>query len=115
MKLLLDEHIDPAIARGLRRLIPDINLLSVQEADLRGLDDASILYYASREQRVVVSMDRRTMSHEAIQRIEASEPMPGLILIRPRTSLGDIIRALELVVICADETDMENAIVYLPL
>jgi predicted nuclease of predicted toxin-antitoxin system len=115
MKLLMDEHIDPGITRGLRRALPELDIQTVQEADLQGQEDDVLLAYAAREGRVMVSRDRRTMGHEASQRINRSEGMPGLILIRPQVSLGDIIRALELVVVCSDESEMDNSILYIPL
>jgi Domain of unknown function (DUF5615) len=115
MKFLMDEHIDPGITRGLRRALPELDVQTVQEAKLQGQDDDVLLAYAAREGRVMVSRDRRTMGHEATQRINRSEVMPGLILVRPQVSLGDIIRALELVVVCSDEAEMEGAILYIPL
>lgn len=111
----MDEHIDPGITRGLRRSLPELDIQTVQEANLLGQSDDVLLAHAARENRVMVSRDRRTMGHEALQRINGGEPMPGLLLIRPQTGLGDIIRALELVVVCSDEAELEGAILYIPL
>jgi predicted nuclease of predicted toxin-antitoxin system len=111
----MDEHIDPGIIRGLKRIFPTLDIQTVQQVNLQSQPDHLILSYAANENRIMVSRDRSTMSHEAIQRINSNQIMPGLILIRPRVSLGDVIESLELLVVCSDTEEMQNQILYIPI
>jgi hypothetical protein len=47
LRLLLDENFHHDILRGLRRQLPEADLLTVQEAGLRGLSDPELLTWAS--------------------------------------------------------------------
>ncbi len=49
-QLLLDENLDPALAEGLRALGWKVE--TVEEVRLRGRDDADVLAYAHRENRI---------------------------------------------------------------
>jgi predicted nuclease of predicted toxin-antitoxin system len=54
-RLLLDENLDPALAEGLRAL--GWKLETVEEVGLRGRDDADVLGYAHRENRILITND----------------------------------------------------------
>ena len=41
--------------------------------------------------------------------------MTGVLLIRPGSGHGEAIRALQLVIECAEPDELENAILYIPL
>jgi predicted nuclease of predicted toxin-antitoxin system len=114
MKLLLDENLEAAILRGLLRLSPDLDVVRVVDVGLAGAPDQAVLAWAAEQGRVVVSRDRATMSLEAARRIEAGEPMPGLLLIRRGASVGEVLRALELILACAQEGELEGVIEYIP-
>lgn len=115
MKLLMDEHIDPAITKGLRRIHPELDVVTVQEAGLRTKLDDVLLAWAAQEGRVMVSRDLSTMEFEASQRIRKGDKMTGVLLIRPGAGHGEAIRALQLVIECAKPDELENAILYIPL
>jgi len=114
MKLLLDENLEAAILRGLLRLSPGLDVVRVVDVGLAGAPDQAVLAWAAEQGRVVVSRDRATMSLEAARRIEAGEPMPGLLLIRRGASVGEVLRALELILACAQEGELEGVIEYIP-
>lgn len=61
ISLLADEDFNARIVRGLRRLIPEISVLSVQEAKLAGTPDAEILDHAADDGRVLLTHDVNTM------------------------------------------------------
>jgi predicted nuclease of predicted toxin-antitoxin system len=113
MKLLLDENLEAAILRGLLRLSPGLDVVRVVDAGLASAPDQAVLAWAAEQGRVVVSRDRATMSLEAARRIEAGEPMPGLLLIRRGASVGEVLRALELILACAQEGELEGVIEYI--
>ena len=95
----LDEHLDNAIARALRRR--GISLQTTHEADLLGRSDREILAWCHARRRVVVTFDNDYL------RLHYSNIVHhGIIFIRPSTrSIGQIIDALVLVhgVMDADE------------
>ena len=55
VRYFFDQHIDPAVATGLRRL--EIDVLTAQDAGRCGFDDADQLAFATAEGRVVVTFD----------------------------------------------------------
>ncbi len=52
LRLLADENLDGNIVRGLRRKLPAVDLVRVQDVGLSGLADAEILAWAAAEHRV---------------------------------------------------------------
>jgi len=100
-RLLLDEHIHPAVAGALRRLCPGLDVVHVcdwHEGAFAGVDDPLILEQLHEEQRVLVSFDRRTILGWITRRIEAGLGFAGVILvdagtIRPN-DVGGSARAL---------------------
>lgn len=57
LKLLFDENLHHDILRGLRRRLPKADLLTVQEAGLRGTSDRDLLVWAAAQQRILLSHD----------------------------------------------------------
>jgi predicted nuclease of predicted toxin-antitoxin system len=58
IKLASDENFDADIVRGLLRRVPDLDIESVQDANLSGSSDPTILAWAARENRVLLTHDR---------------------------------------------------------
>ncbi len=56
-----DESRHGDIVRGLRRREPDIDLVLVEEAGLRGSVDPDVLGWAAAESRVLITQDENTM------------------------------------------------------
>ncbi|GGN01271.1 hypothetical protein GCM10007092_14120 [Thermus composti] len=115
MKLLLDENVETALLRGLLRRRPGTDVLRVVDVGLGGRSDAEVLAWAAERGRVVVSKDRATMGLEAIRRLEAGAPMPGLILVRRGAGLGQVLEDLLLILEAAQEGELEGRILYIPL
>lgn len=115
MKLLFDENVEAALPRGLLRRLPEADVVRAVEVGLQGKPDAEVLAWAAREGRVVVSRDRATMSLEASRRIEAGEPMPGLLLLRPGVGAGRILEELVLILKASQPGELEGHILYVPL
>lgn len=115
MKLLFDEDVEAALPRGLLRRLPHADVVRVVEVGLQGKPDAEVLAWAAREGRVVVSRDRATMSLEAKRRIEGGEPMPGLLLLRPRVGTGRLLEELALILEASRPGELEGQVLYVPL
>ena len=88
IKLYLDEHLDPAIAEGLRR--HGVDVLTVREAGRRSLPDEDQLDFAFAEGRVFVTRDADAARLNAKGRAHA-----GIIFVHSRKrSIGVIIRRI---------------------
>jgi predicted nuclease of predicted toxin-antitoxin system len=74
-RFLLDEDIDPSLAPTLRNL--GWNVRTVAEADLRGHPDESVLAYAKREDRVLLTHDDGYLD----DRCHPPHRNPGVIVI----------------------------------
>ena len=67
LRLAADENFNSDIVRGLVRRKPDVDIVRVQDVGLSGADDPTILEWAAREGRVVVTHDVSTMSKHAYE------------------------------------------------
>jgi hypothetical protein len=115
LRLVTDADVHGLVVRGLRKQHPTIDLVRVQEVGLRSADDPAILEWAALENRIVITQDHRTMIRSARARIRAGLPMPGLFVLRPRTSIGLAIDAILLVDHCSEQSEWENRVDFLPL
>jgi Domain of unknown function (DUF5615) len=81
IRFLVDEDFNNDILRGLRRRVPDIDAPRIQGLGLAGVSDETVLAYAASENRVVLTHDVSTLVASAYRRVEAAEPMPGVIAV----------------------------------
>lgn len=87
----LDEHMDPAIARGLRR--HGVDMTTTVEAELISQSDQNQLDYARSTARVIVSHDT-----DFLRLSEESTDHPGIVYChKTARSIGEIIRGLILI------------------
>ena len=77
MKFLADENFDNTIIRGLERRQVDIEIVRVQDISLSGKDDPTVLEWAAKEGRVLLTHDVATITRYAYDRIVAGQAMPG--------------------------------------
>ena len=81
IRLLTDENVDNNIMRGLARRLPQLDFVSVRDVGLAGSPDLVVLKWAAKEQRIVLTHDRKTMVPEANQLVAQGEPMAGVIFV----------------------------------
>lgn len=115
IRFLADEDLDGRIVRGLRRRMPELDVLRIQEAGLRTFHDRKILEYASQTDRVLISHDIRTMSVFAFERIAKGMPMTGVILIPQDLSIRQAIDELALIAECMASEEWNYRVGRLPL
>jgi predicted nuclease of predicted toxin-antitoxin system len=115
LRLAADENFNSRIVRGLRRGLPEIDLVSVQEAGLSGADDPSVLAWAAREGRLLLTHDAATMTRYAYERVRRGESMPGVVEIGFEASAGAVIEDLILLVTTSTPGEWEGQVIYLPL
>ena len=111
----VDENFDHHILRALLRRLPHLDALTVAAADLSGADDPTVLAWAAREARVLLTHDVQTMTRFAYERVERGEPMPGVIEVESRASIGEVVRDLLLVLECCVPEDLKDRVYFVPL
>lgn len=115
VRFLADENIDPDVVLGLQRRVDGVDIVRVQEVGLRTLDDPTILEWAAKEGRMLVSHDLRTIPGFAHDRIAARLPMPGVFLLRSTLPIADAIDELAIIAVASKADEWHNRVVYLPL
>jgi predicted nuclease of predicted toxin-antitoxin system len=103
----LDEHVAHAVAAGLRRL--GIDVTTSTDANLLGAADADQIAYAVAQGRVIFTED-----DDFLVLASAGTPHSGLAYCRQNTrSIGQIIRALQLIWELYEPDEMRNRVEFL--
>ncbi len=115
LKLAVDENFNGRILRGLRRALPDIDVVRVQDTQLAGAEDAEVLSWAAEERRILLTHDVSTMAGFAFERVQRGESMPGLVEVPVDLALGVAIADIVLVVTAGRAGEWEGRVLFLPL
>jgi len=101
LKLLLDEHISPDVASGLRRRRRSLVVHWMTEwegGDFLGRDDAACLLEAAKQRLTLVTYDRRTIPPLLKLWAEEQRPHGGVIFVDEKTispaDIGGLVQAL---------------------
>src|SRR5262249_23327115 len=94
LRFLADENFDSRITAGLLQREPTLDLVRVQDVGLSGADDPTILAWAAAEERLLLKHDRKTIPGFAVQRVQGSERMPGVVVVATSGSLQVAIDAI---------------------
>lgn len=116
LRLATDADVHGEIIRGLRRRVPDLDLVRVQDALPEGTADQDVLGWTATENRVLITNDRSTMIGLASQRVAAGERVPGLIVTTNEQSIGSAIDDILLLTEWMPEEEIQDrVVVFLPL
>lgn len=110
MKLYLDEHLSPLLARMLRER--GIDCLTAVEAGRLGQSDEDHLLYASSQGRVLLTFDCADFLVLATQWAERGQTHAGLILSRQETASA-LLRPLLRLIALRGKDDLRNHILWL--
>ncbi len=113
-RFLADEDLRHGIVLAARRRQPLMNILTVQEADLRASSDDVVLEFAASQGWLVLSHDVNTMRFAAERRMEVGVLMSGLFLIPQSRSTHAIAECLSTIWSASTLEEWQNRIVYLP-
>jgi len=101
VKLLLDEHISPAVADGLRRRNPSLTVVCMaawEQGEFLGRQDSLCLQQAAVQGLTLVTYDRRTIPSLLKVWAEEERKHGGVIFIDEKTispaDTGSLVRAL---------------------
>lgn len=107
MRFHLDEHVDPAIAAGLRR--HGIDVTTTVDAQLISAEDAEHVAFAMREGRVVFTNDA-----DFLRLHHRGAAHAGIVYCpRNRRTIGEVVDYLRLMYECMDEGEMIGRIDFL--
>lgn len=115
LRLLSDENFNGDIVRGLFLRQSNLDLLRVQDIGLREVDDLTILNWAARDGRILLTHDRATMPDFAYNRLVAGEPMAGMFVVNDRMPIRQAIDELLLLATCSNQEEWSGIVLYLPL
>lgn len=115
ISLVADEDLDNRIIRGLLRRAPELDVVRVQDAGLSGADDPTVLEWAAREERVLLTHDVATMTRHAYEHIREGKRMPGVFEVPRGVQIGQAVEDILLIAKCSLEGEGEGQLRYLPL
>jgi len=115
LRFAADENLNNDIVRGLLRRRPDLDIVRLQDTELAGAADPTVLAWTAQEQRILLTHDVATMTRYAYERIRARQSMPGVVEINRQVAIGTVIEDLLLLAESSLENEWEGQILYLPL
>ena len=101
LRLLADENFNNDIVRGIRRRAPEVDIVRVQDVDLGGVDDPTVLEWAARNRRALLTHEVSTITAFGYERTRESMRMPGVFEVSRRVSLRQAIEDLQLLATCS--------------
>lgn len=115
LPFVADENFNNDIVRGIRRCNPAVDIVRVQDIGLSAADDPSILEWAARFGRAVLTHDVATMTRYAYDRVREGKPMPGVFEVGRHVPMGVVIEEVVLLAECSLDGEWEGQVRYLPL
>jgi hypothetical protein len=112
-RFLADENFNRYILEGLLRRRPELNIVRVQDVNLRSTDDRVILEWAFQADRVLLTHDVSTMTEFVQERIVAGFNTAGVVVVIEYAPIG---RAIDDLLSLIDRVDeWGNTFWFVPL
>ena len=115
IRLAADENFNRRVVRGLLRLKPDLDIVHVQEVGLSSADDPTVLEWAAREGRILLTHAKTTMTRHAFERVQNGLRMPGVCEVSRNLPIGVVIADILLLADFSLDGEWEGQVRYLPL
>jgi hypothetical protein len=120
LRFLLDEHLRGPLWSAVVRhnALGGLPVDAVRVGDAPdlplGADDPTILLWAEREDRNLLTQDVSTMPSHLTLHLQSGHHSPGVFIVKRRCSIKDLVNCLELVAHAGDATDFANTITNVP-
>lgn len=120
LAFLLDENVPGRVWRAIaRHNVRSEDVLDVcrigELADLPlGADDTTILEWAEREQRILVTEEKKTMPGHLAKHLQAGHHSPGVFLLHPGLGLPELVEFLVLAAYASEPDDWWDRIEFVP-
>lgn len=115
IRLRADEDFRFPIVEALRKMVPELDLVTVQAAGFQGRPDPWLLEWAAAAGRMILTHDRKTMTRFAYGRAAAGSPMAGIIVIGWNTPIYAAAESVALLVRCSLDGEWDGEVIFLPL
>lgn len=115
LRFVTDEDLDASIVRGLKRRLPNLDIVDVRAVGLRSSVDPDILEWAAGEERVIVTHDVNTMVGFADERVRSGQHHAGVIKVPQELAIGRAIEELEYIAQVATAADLRDRVLHVPL
>jgi hypothetical protein len=114
VKFWADENLRRAIFDAVKAACPEHEFERIQDTEFNGTDP-EILEEAARQGIIVITHDENTLVGYAYERLQTCLVMPGVILVKERTSTGEAVDDLILLISTGFAPDFENQVRHIPL
>ena len=116
-RFLLEEHVNHAIQRQLRRLDPQIEVLAIGDpgAPPTETSDPDILAWQEANGYILVTENRSTIPGHLSDHFTAGRHIPGIFWIRPGVGIGRIIEELYLIWSVSIAEEYRDCTLFIPL
>jgi len=117
-RFLADVNFNGRIITGLRRRIPEIDLVTAQDLGLQQTPDPALLVEARTLDRILLTHDINTMpQHFAtfLATLTQGEHSPGVMLMAQGLPIGTAIQELYEIWSCSAHSEWRDQFTYLPL
>jgi hypothetical protein len=111
ISLYLDEDVAKAIAQGVRRQRYEV--VTTQEANRLGTDDAGQLAFAAAGGHAVVTYNQGDFCRLHVEYVRANKQHAGIIVASRKVGLGETLRRILSLLDSVDADDMRNQIKWL--
>lgn len=115
MRFLTDVNFNGHVIRALLRRHPDLDLVRAVDEGLGETPDPELLQWAAEWDRIVVTHDITTMAGYAYDRVEAGEPMPGVIEVPEQMPVGRVLDDLTMLICASLPGEWNGQVIYLPI
>ena len=116
IRYLIDENTTCVLVDQLLRLRPDMDILLVGDdiAPPLGTLDPDILLWLEQEDRCLITKNRASMPQHLHDHLAAGHHIPGILTLKPKASLHQIIEDLLLIWDVCEPDEYRDRIEYLP-
>lgn len=115
MKFLADENFDNRIIRGLFLRQPDLDIVRAQDLEIAGADDSTVLEWADRHGRILLTHDGRTIPGFVYERIALGKSIAGVIVSGKKLSISQVLEDILLIIEASSADEWINQLRRLPL
>jgi hypothetical protein len=116
MKWLADENFRQAIIRGVAQRMPGFDSLRAQDVpEIAGRDDVTLLEWATRERRILLTHDVSTMQSAMLQVLTRQQECAPIVLVNNFLPTLTVIEGIILLDQCFLPRDWEAGLIRLPL
>lgn len=117
IKYLMDENVDIAYCKQMRRRKPDLTIRAIGEPGIppKKTPDPEILLWCEAYNFILVTNNRASMPVHLADHINQGRHIPGIFILNSDLSIGQNINELVLITECSFENEYQDQIIFLPL